>query len=205
MKVANAEHARRQWLIAEIAPDFRLLDAWDLPVEGAADEFDDLLEVLSRLDPVAVESRPARALFKLRIWMGEVFGWDSPAGRQPIPGRAETSLAVRVPERLGGSAVGFKIASVARVVAFTPLYRTADEAAAEISNDTVHGVLHFSWIDQGDGRHRGRMAVYVKTRGLLGAAYVAAIAPFRHLVVYPALLRQVGRAWRARAAATASS
>jgi hypothetical protein len=28
---------------------------------------------------------------------------------------------------------------------------------------------------------------------------MAAIMPFRHLIVYPALMRQIERAWRARA------
>jgi hypothetical protein len=32
---------------------------------------------------------------------------------------------------------------------------------------------------------------------------MAAIAPFRHLVVYPPAIRQIGRAWRARMSAPA--
>jgi Protein of unknown function (DUF2867) len=43
------------------------------------------------------------------------------------------------------------------------------------------------------------MAVYVKPNGLLGSAYMAAIRPFRHLIVYPALFREGGLEWRARA------
>ena len=39
-------------------------------------------------------------------------------------------------------------------------------------------------------------AVLVKPNGLLGAAYMAAIRPFRHLIVYPALLRQIERLTR---------
>jgi hypothetical protein len=42
------------------------------------------------------------------------------------------------------------------------------------------------------------MAVYVKPRGRLGKGYMALIRPFRHWVVYPALLRQIERAWNAR-------
>jgi hypothetical protein len=42
------------------------------------------------------------------------------------------------------------------------------------------------------------MAVYVKPNGLLGVVYMAAIKPFRYLIVYPALMRQIGREWRAR-------
>jgi len=41
------------------------------------------------------------------------------------------------------------------------------------------------------------MAVLVKPNGLLGEAYMLAIRPFRHLIVYPALTREIGRAWRA--------
>ena len=43
------------------------------------------------------------------------------------------------------------------------------------------------------------MAVLVKPDGLLGAGYMAAIRPFRHLIVYPPLMRQIGREWQARA------
>jgi hypothetical protein len=42
------------------------------------------------------------------------------------------------------------------------------------------------------------MAVLVKPNGLLGAFYMSAIAPFRYLVVYPAMLRTLGRQWRQR-------
>jgi hypothetical protein len=43
------------------------------------------------------------------------------------------------------------------------------------------------------------MAVLVKPNGLLGTAYMAAIMPFRHLIVYPPLMREIGQAWRASA------
>jgi hypothetical protein len=42
------------------------------------------------------------------------------------------------------------------------------------------------------------MAVLVKPNGRLGNLYMAAIAPFRHLIVYPPMIRQIGRNWRAR-------
>ncbi len=42
------------------------------------------------------------------------------------------------------------------------------------------------------------MAVYVKPRGAFGRAYMAMIKPFRHWVVYPAMMRQLERAWDAR-------
>jgi len=41
------------------------------------------------------------------------------------------------------------------------------------------------------------MAVLVKPNGPLGTAYMAAIRPFRHLIVYPMLMREIQRAWQA--------
>lgn len=70
-----------------------------------------------------------------------------------------------------------------------------DEYAAEIINRTVHGVMHLGWVADGAGGFRGRMAVYAKPNGWLGSAYMTAITPFRHLIVYPAMLRQIESAW----------
>jgi hypothetical protein len=80
---------------------------------------------------------------------------------------------------------------------FTSLYLLDDEWAAEIVNRTVHGVMHIGWVPDPAGGYRGQMAVLVKPNGLLGTAYMAAIAPFRHRIVYPPLLREMGRTWRA--------
>ena len=61
----------------------------------------------------------------------------------------------------------------------------------------MHGVLHLGWVEDGAGGYRGQLAVLVKPNGRFGRAYMAAIAPFRHLLVYPMLMRQLGRDWRA--------
>ena len=79
---------------------------------------------------------------------------------------------------------------------FTTLYLLDDEFAAEIANKTMHGIMHLGWVPDGTGGYRGQMAVLVKPNGLLGTAYMAAIRPFRHLIVYPPMLREMGRAWR---------
>src|SRR3712207_8010109 len=42
----------------------------------------------------------------------------------------------------------------------------------------------------------GQLAVLVRPNGLFGKAYMAAIKPFRYLIVYPALMRMIGREWR---------
>jgi len=57
---------------------------------------------------------------------------------------------------------------------------------------------------QGEGRYQGQMAVYVKPRGRLGKEYMALIAPFRHWIVYPSLMRQIERAWNSGTARRAA-
>lgn len=203
-RIPNSAHESRPWRIHEIVPDFTLEDAWALPVEGGAADFPRFLELAGSLDPAHAESRATRFLWQLRDRLG---GWldlgrirvpagsgAETVGALAIPGRRETSLAGRLPEDLRGTATELDFGSLP----FAPLYRTDFEAAAEISNQTVHGVAHLAWVDRGEGRYQGQMAVYVKPRGRFGQGYMAAIKPFRYWIVYPALMRQFERGWNER-------
>jgi hypothetical protein len=192
MRLPNSAHESRRWRIAEIAPDFRLEDVWALPARGGPDDFGRLLEVMASLDPAGHGSTATRLLFSLRYRVGGWFGWDDPRRELTIPDDPETTLSARLPADLRATAGDLGRSSYG----FRPLYRTEDEWAAEISNRTVHAVMHLGWVDQGEGRYQGQMGVYVKPRGRLGAAYMTLIRPFRHRVVYPALMRQIARAWK---------
>jgi hypothetical protein len=196
MRLSNSEHEAHPWRIAEIAPDFRLEDAWALPARGGAEDFDALLDVMMSLDPAHGASATTRLLFAIRYRVGGWFGWDDATRARAIPGNAETTLSARLPEDLRNTAANLNRSSYG----FRPLYRTDIEWAAELTNRTVHAVLHLAWVDKGEGRYQGQMGVYVKPRGTFGAAYMTLIAPFRHRIVYPALMRQIERAWNARLA-----
>jgi hypothetical protein len=80
-------------------------------------------------------------------------------------------------------------------VPFTPLYLTDNEFAAEIANETMHGVLHFGAVEEKDGSFRAQMAVLVKPNGRFGNVYLAVIRPFRYLIVYPAMMQQGRDLW----------
>jgi hypothetical protein len=200
MRIPNAAHESRPWRIREIAPDFRLEDVWALPAYGDAEDFETLVQRTLASDPTDTESLPTRVLWGLRDLLGRLFGLgrisvpDEAPGRLPIPGTSETSLAGRLPGDLRDTAADLEFAWLP----FEPLYRTEDEFAAEISNQTVHGVMHLAWVEQADGRYQGQMAVYVKPRGPLGAGYMALIRPFRYCIVYPALMRRIEREWSGR-------
>jgi Protein of unknown function (DUF2867) len=86
------------------------------------------------------------------------------------------------------------------VVSFKSVYLLEDEWAVEMANRTVHSIMHVGWVPDGTGGYRGQMAVLVKPNGQLGAAYMAAIKPFRYLFVYPALMRSIERDLQASAA-----
>jgi Protein of unknown function (DUF2867) len=204
-KLPNAVHEIRPSRIHDIVPDFTLEDVWALPVQGDAEDFQRLLELLASGDPADADSLPTRLLWRLRDRLGSWFNLgrisapaeissNGAAGKLPIPGKNETSLAARLPDDLRDTAADFDFGSGP----FVPLYRTDVEFAAELSNRTVHGVMHLAWVDQGEGRYQGRMAVYVKPRGLFGKGYMALIKPFRYWIVYPALMRQTERMWNTR-------
>jgi hypothetical protein len=198
MRLPNSAHEEHPWVIAQIAPDFRLLDAWAVPAQGGPDDFDSFLEVMASFDPADAESVLSRALFSLRLRLGAWLGLDDATKERPIPGCTETTLSARLPAGLRGSATGPVVSDTTQQAGFVPLYRTDDEWAAEVSNATLHGVLQLAWVELGESRFRGQMGVYVKPRGKLGEAYLMFIEPFRHFIVYPALMRQIGRAWDAR-------
>ena len=202
MKLLKAEHECRPLRIHELVPDFTLEDVWALPVKGGPEEFQALLDLTGSFDPSQADSRAARFLWDLRDRLGAWLGLGEisvPAdgggdAGLPIPDSSETSLRDRLPADLRGTAAGVSFDPLP----FVPLYRTDREAAAEVSNKTVHGVAHLAWVEGDDGRYEGRMAVYVKPRGAFGRAYMALIKPFRYWVVYPALMRQMERAWAER-------
>jgi hypothetical protein len=191
MRLTKEAHTSHPWRIHAIAHDFRVEDVWALPTPGGAGDFPRLVELVAALDPATSPSRAVRALFALRWKLGELLGWDEPEAGL---GARVPTLRERLPADLRDTAAPPDLA-----LPFSPLYLIEDELAAEIANRTVHAVMHVGWVPDGGGGYRGQMAILVKRNGLLGAAYMAAIAPFRHVLVYPPALRELGRAWRAPA------
>lgn len=188
MQIPHSEHHARPWRIHEVAEDFRLEDLWELPAVGAAGDFPRLVQLLASLDPSHSSSSSARMLFAIRWRIGALLGWDVP--ETGIGSRVPT-LRDRLPTDLRDGASGPAFAALP----FTSLYLLDDEWAAEVANRTMHGVMHLGWVGDGTGGFCAQMAVLVKPNGALGSAYMAAIRPFRHLLVYPALLRELRRAW----------
>jgi hypothetical protein len=190
MRLPSSAHTSRPWRIHELTGDFRLEDVWELPTPGGPDDFTRLVEGLAASDPAQGPSRAARTLWAIRWKLGELLGWDDPD--QGLASRVP-SLRDRLPADLRDGPSGPEFGALP----FTSLFLLDDEWAAEIANRTVHGVMHIGWVPDRTGGYRAQMAVLVKPNGRLGQAYMAAIKPFRHLIVYPPMMRQIERVWRA--------
>ncbi len=207
MRLPATAHTSQPWRIHELTPDFRLEDVWALPTPGGPDDFPRLVQQATTDDPRTLDARGryvgegsgdllarvSRALFELRWLLGDFFGWD---GTDDGVGRRVATLRDRLPADLRDAPPG---PDPGAGVPMTSLYLTDDEWAAEMANRTVHSVMHLAWVPDGTGGYRGQMAVLVKPNGLPGKVYMAAIRPFRHLLVYPPMISQIGHDWRASA------
>jgi Protein of unknown function (DUF2867) len=192
LRLPNTAHTSRPWRIHELTPDFRLEDVWALRTPGGPGDFPRLVQAIASGAPSQGLPRAARLLWAIRWKLGELLGWD----------RANAGLGARVPtlrDRLAADLRDAPSGPEFDALPFSSLYLLDDEWAAEIANRTMHGVMHVGWVPDQAGAYRGQMAVLVKPNELLGTAYMAAIGPFRRLVVYPPAIRRIERAWRSGA------
>jgi Protein of unknown function (DUF2867) len=161
---------------------------WALPAPGGPDDFPRLIKWFVSGGAARTSSRAARTLWAIRWRLGALLGWDGPnAG---VGSRVQT-LRGRLPVDLRDAPAG------PAMPPFSSLYLVDNEWAAEVANRTMHGVIHVGWVPDETGGYCGQMAVLVKPEGVLGIAYMATIRPFRHLIVYPAMMRGIEREWRA--------
>src|SRR5258708_27678506 len=133
MRLPDSAHTSRPWRIHELAGDFRLEDVWALPTPGGRDDFPRLIEVFASADPSQSPSCAVRSLFAIRWKAGELFGWDDP----------DTGVGSRVPtlrDRLPADLRAAPTGPAFDALPFDSLYLLDDERAAEVANQTVHGV-----------------------------------------------------------------
>jgi hypothetical protein len=159
--------------------------ALDLPGGGEGRTLSDLRALLA--DRTVMKANPAvAALFRLRWWLGRVFGWD-----QGGPDPAAWSYLSRVPEEVrqrSRTTPGIPDGP------FTLLYLLDQESVSEVRNRTVHAFLVAAMVPR-PGGYRLFWAVYVRATSWLTPVYMRAIDPFRRWIVYPGMLRALHRAW----------
>lgn len=167
------------------ASELRVEDVWALPIRGGPEDFPRVVKHLtSRKVLEAATPLIVKALFAVRWGLGAIMRLDRPP-------RTGNLVKDRLPAHLRETVSGFD----ADLDPFVPLYLLDDEFALETSNRTVHGIMHLGWVPDGSGRWQAQLAILVKPKGGLGDAYMRAIGPFRHRIVYPAILGRLGSSW----------
>ena len=169
-------------------------DVWRIDLEGppAVRAGLTMAEVrpLLAVESLASGNAAARALFRLRGWLGGIFGWDSaePAAATERPGSyrgrvpaAERAASLVPPGTMEGP--------------FEALVVTPHEAISEIRNATVHAFAVFALVESEAG-YSLYWAIYVEPVGAITRWYMRLIDPFRRAIVYPAAITQLKRSWR---------
>ena len=164
------------------------VSAVDLPGGGEARTLADI-RALIPMGGLLRANRVTRALFGLRLWLGQVFGWDRPAHD-----RAESSYLPRVTAALRARSA---VAPGTMEGGFRLLYLLDGESLSEIRNATVHAFLCAALRPGPDG-YRLYWGIYVLPTSRLTPLYMALIEPFRRFLVYPAMFGRLRRAWITR-------
>ncbi len=181
----------------EFLGDAALHDVWRIELSGGGPGRN-----LSALDPFLESgesmraSGPAAFLFKLRFFLGRIFGWDDDAPAQP---QAE-SFVHRLTEedrarsrREPGAFQG----------PFRLVYDFENESLGEIINRTVHAFLLQVMVPGKDGDgYVLYWAIYVRETGAFTRFYMKAIQPFREYIVYPAMIKKLKQFWKHRVASS---
>ena len=196
MRIDPGEFRARPLRVHALLHDVPLEDAWAIPLSGggAGRTIQDVRAVMvagREASPTVVQ-----ALLRLRRRIGALFGWDrqrpgwnaeSYADRLSPADRARSLVAPGTPD---GN--------------FRLLYRFEDEQLSELRNATVHAFVSLS-LRPTPGGYLAFAGVFVKPVHHFTRLYMGAIAPFRRLVVYPAVIRKVQSVWVQRYGGSAMS
>jgi hypothetical protein len=136
-------------------------------------------DLIGRLPP------PARALVRLRLFLGRLFRLEAEpknagvafAARLTPEDRARSSVEAGTPDGL-----------------FRVVYRFENEQLLELQNRTAQAAAVSALAETADG-YRFYFAVYVAKASWITPVYMALIDPFRKWIVYPAMLKNIRATW----------
>jgi len=188
MRIADSEFTERPWRIHEFAADFEVEDVWSLPTPGGPDGLARFARGFTAPDTDEISNKATKALFAIRWKLGRLFGWDTKDSRAE---KCVVTLRERLPDDLQEGHRGPDFVGVP----FHSVYLTDTESVSELANKTVHALMHIGWVANGDGTYTGQMTALVMPNGTLGKVYMTCVKPIRRSIVYPQLIRSIGRNW----------
>ena len=185
-RISTQEFQRLPLRVHDFLDGVPLHDVWavDLPWMRGGITLDEFLRAAGerpfRPSPVV------RALLNVRFFVGRSLGWD----REPdVIARETFASRLTTADRSKSLAPAGSPAGPFRVV-----YRFDNEQLLELRNRTAHAAALSALVETASA-YRFYFGVYVRSVGRLTPVYMAAIDPFRKLIVYPSLLRSVDTTW----------
>ncbi len=186
MRIDPSEFRACPLRVHALLHDVPLEDVWviRLPGGGPGRTVQDLRAVM--VAGRAAAPAVVQGLFRLRGRIGTLFGWDH---RRPV-WNAECYA-----DRLSAADRAASLAAPGTPDGpFNLLYRFEDEQLSELRNATVHAFASLS-IRPTPGGYLAYLGVFVQPVHRFTRLYMTAIAPFRRLVVYPAVIQKMQNAW----------
>ncbi len=201
MMINKETHFARSWKVNEIANDFVLWDVWEIPIvanNSKTENFQSFYGIaLETFNKIQAKTTLVSILFTIRFWIDKIFPLDRNINTLPIPGCQETTVKSRLNRQyLEKSKAGKVLKDNNTDLEFRPVYLFEDESLHELSNDTVHGLIHVGWIKKNDNQYTATLAIYVIPRGIYGKVYLKLIEPFRRHIVYPGLMKAIKEQWQ---------
>jgi hypothetical protein len=195
-KIDNDKHLAQSLRVHSLLSDYELEDVWHFPVTLTSTQSLQLfMDQLAKTNSELVKNGITGFLFRFRLFLGRLFRWDENVLRDKlVPGSIRFRYAQQ--ENLAYENLPDP-GSPGFISGFIPVYQMENELLLEIENSTVQAALHLSRVPSGIDTWTIHMAVYVKPKGLFGRLYMALITPFRLWIVYPSLMKAVGRNWAA--------
>jgi Protein of unknown function (DUF2867) len=124
----------------------------------------------------------ARFLFRLLVWIGRAFGWDR---------RSDLVTKSTFVSRVSAADYEDSLIEPGTVKkSFRVVYSSANKHLAELEKNTLHAVLAVALIER-ELSYRLYLGVFVRSVSQLTPYYMAVVAPFRHRIIYPSLLRDL--------------
>ncbi len=167
-----------------------LHDVWavDLPSPRTWITLDEFLRVAS--ERIYTPTPVVRGLLELRLLIGRLIGWDHPR-TSPL---AAPMLADRLTDADRARSITPAGVREGPDGLFRVVYRFENEKLVELVNRTVHAAALSALVESANS-YRFYFAVYVRSVGWWTPFYMAAIDPFRKLIIYPSLLSSVRANW----------
>ena len=77
MRINKAEHLKLPWRVHRLLPDFKIEDTWLLPIKlNKSQNIGEVQAIFTQSLAETANTGVAGLLFKFRLFLGRIFGWE---------------------------------------------------------------------------------------------------------------------------------